>query len=217
MEKNEKVQCKTKKIYVILYIILTCGFILPSIIYLIKNKTAYQFQFGWTYLFRSTATHKFDNIINTIAFIAIFTGLFILYLFIIKKHSQIFKNKKQIIILITVISILFLMIIPYTSADFSTYIAKGWLSSHYGENPYYVTTGQAIQEHGENDPILNIDPWKNETTIYGPVWAIICTILSFFSFGNFDIALLMFKLANVIVHIVNCILINKITKAEDSK
>ena len=208
----KKTQIKSKKIYVILFCLLTFIFVFPSIIYMIKNKTSYQFNGNWTYLFRDVSTHKFDEIKNTIAFMTIFTGLFILYLFIMKKHKQIFKNKKQIMILIIVISILFLMIIPYTSADFCTYIAKGWLGAHYGENPYYVTTGQAIEMYGENDPILNIDPWKNETTVYGPLWAMICTVLSFFSFGNFDIALLLFKLANVIVHIANCVLIYKITK-----
>ena len=44
------------------------------------------------------------------------------------------------------------------------------------------------------------------------MWTSICTGLSALSFGNLDVALLIYKLANAIVHILNCILIYKITR-----
>ena len=54
--------------------------------------------------------------------------------------------------------------------------------------------------------------WKYERVVYGPLWTLICTGLSYLSFGNIDIALLLFKLANILVHIACTILVYKITR-----
>lgn len=201
------------KIPVILLVACSILFALPSVIYIIKNKTIYKFFWVWTYLFKRPETQT-ECFINAGIFFVLFTGIFIIYFMILKNHKKIFKNKKQISILIAIVSLLFLMIIPYTSTDVYSYIANGWSAAHYNENPYYVSTGEIANNNGISDPMFNkvANCWRFETVVYGPLWTLICTILSGLSFGNIDIALLIFKVANFFIHMINCMLIYKITK-----
>ncbi len=200
-------------IFIILFTICSAFFAVPSIIYIFQNKTIYKFSWVWTYLFKRPMT-KIDCYINAFLFFILFTAIFLLYFFVLKKHNKILKSKKQIFTLIIIASLLFMIIIPYTSTDVYSYIANGWSSAHYKENPYYISTGEIAQKNGVSDPMFNkvANCWRFEKVVYGPAWTIICTALSWLSFGNIDIALLIFKLANLAVHIINCILIYKITK-----
>ena len=54
MEK-EAIQ-KKSKLPVILFIVASIFFAIPSIIYIIQNKTIYRFVYVWTYLFRMPTT-----------------------------------------------------------------------------------------------------------------------------------------------------------------
>ena len=54
--------------------------------------------------------------------------------------------------------------------------------------------------------------WKNETMICGPLWTLICSALTALSFGNVTIALFLFKLVNLSMHLLSCFMIHKITK-----
>ena len=200
-------------IFIILFTICSAFFAVPSIIYIFQNKTIYKFSWVWTYLFKRPMT-KMDCYINAFLFFILFTAIFLLYFFVLKKHNKILKSKKQIFTLIIVASLLFMIIIPYTSTDVYSYIANGWSSAHYKENPYYISTGEIAQKNGVSDPMFNkvANCWRFEKVVYGPAWTIICTVLSWISFGNIDIALFVFKLANLAVHIINCILIYKTTK-----
>ena len=208
-----KLERLKNKLPTILLVICTFLFAVPSITYLVKNKTIYRFFWVWTFLFKrpETQTEKF---LNAGLFFLLFTSIFIIYFVIVKNNRKIFKNQKQIFILITIISLLFLIIIPYTSTDVYSYIANGWSAAHYKENPYYTSTGQIVDSTGTIEPMFNkvANCWRYETVVYGPLWTMICTALSWLSFGNIDIALFIFKLANFAVHIANCILIYKITK-----
>ncbi len=56
--------------------------------------------------------------------------------------------------------------------------------------------------------------WRYETVVYGPLWTFICKTLTSMSFGNIDIALIIFKIVNLLVHLLNCFIIWKITKKE---
>lgn len=211
-----KVNLKEKfkrKICVTLFLILSLLFAVPSIIYLIKNKTVYRFIWMRTFLFRLPTTQS-EKLLNALLFFGIFSLLFLVYIFILKKHRKIFKNKKHIFTAIVIASLLFMIIIPYTSSDVYSYIANGWSAAHYKENPYYVSIGQIADEMGFSDKMFNkvATCWRYETVVYGPLWTIICTILSSLSFGNIDAALYIFKFANLLVHVINCVLIYKITK-----
>lgn len=211
MEK-EDIQ-KKAKLPVIIFIIATIALVTPSILYLLQNKSVYRFYYVWTYLFRLPTTST-EKMVNAIVFFALITILFLVYILIAKKRNQIFKNNKQIFILIALVSILFAIVIPYTSTDVYSYIANGWSAAHYGENPYYVSTGEIVDATKQNEPMFNkvANCWRYETVVYGPLWTGISTVLSWLSFGNIDIALIIFKIVNLIVHLLNCVLIYKITR-----
>ena len=210
MKKNKRINDIA---YIIIFLVCSILFALPSIIYIIKNKTIYRFIWHRTFLLRQPILEK-EPLLNAILFFAIFSLLFLFYFLIVKNNKKIFKNKKTIFIFIVVIAILFMVIIPYTSSDVYSYIANGWSAAHYKENPYYVSTGEIVENTRQNEPMFNkvANCWRYETVVYGPLWTLICTGLSFLSFGNIDMALFVYKLANLIVHLINCVLLYKITK-----
>ncbi len=207
-EKNLK-----SKLPVILYILTAIIFVTPSVIYMIKNNTVYNFIYMFTYFFK-IPTSAFEKLGNALMYFGLFSILFLLYFKIIKKSENIFKNIKTQIIIIAIITLLFVFVIPYMSSDVYSYIANGWTLAHYGENPYYVPTGEITARTGFLDEMHRkvANCWRTEPAIYGPLWTSICTGLSALSFGNIDVALLIYKLANAIVHILSCILIYKITR-----
>lgn len=98
-----------------------------------KKSINIYFIYQWTFIFKIPKTIS-AKWINTICFIGLMSVMFILYILIIKHSNKIFKSKKQLIIAICIISVLFALIIPYTSTDVYSYIANGWSASHYHEN-----------------------------------------------------------------------------------
>lgn len=200
------------KKWLLLFITVVICFAMPSIIYLAKNQSIYNFIYQWTFIFKIPKTIS-AKCINTICFIGLMLVMFILYILIIKHSNKIFKSKKQLIIAICIISVLFALIIPYTSTDVYSYIANGWSASHYNENPYYKSVGQISDEHQVRDQMYNkvANCWRYETVVYGPFWTLICKILTSISLGKIDVALAIFKGTNLIVHLINCLLIWKIT------
>lgn len=200
------------KKWLLLFITVVICFAMPSIIYLAKNQSIYNFIYQWTFIFKIPKTIS-AKCINTICFIGLMSVMFILYILIIKHSNKIFKSKKQLIIAICIISVLFALIIPYTSTDVYSYIANGWSASHYNENPYYKSVGQISDEHQVRDQMYNkvANCWRYETVVYGPFWTLICKILTSISLGKIDVALAIFKGTNLIVHLINCLLIWKIT------
>jgi len=213
MKKIGDLKINKSKSFLVLYVLLLALFALPSISYLIQNKTVYRFIWMWTYFFKLPSTQN-EKSLNAIIFFTLFSLLFLLYFVILKKHNQIFKTKKQVFVFIAVVAVLFMIIIPYTSSDVYSYIANGWSASHYKENPYYISIGEIADHTGIRDQMFSkvANCWKYEIVVYGPLWTLICTVLTSFSFGNIDIALFIFKFVNLIVHLVNCIIIYKITK-----
>ena len=202
---------KNKK-WLLLFITVVICFAMTSIIYLAKNQSIYYFIYQWTFIFKIPKT-ILAKWINTISFIGLMSVMFTLYILIIKHSNKIFKSKKQLIIAICIISVLFALIIPYTSTDVYSYIANGWSASHYNENPYYKSVGQISDEHQVRDQMYNkvANCWRYETVVYGPFWTLICKILTSISLGKIDVALAIFKGTNLIVHLINCLLIWKIT------
>ncbi len=213
MKVRKKLKKNINKLYNIIFLVCSILFALPSIIYILQNKTVYRFIWMSTYFFRKPLTRN-EKLLNAFIFFTLFSILFLIYFLILKKHKNIFKSRKQIYIFIIIIALLFMIIIPYTSSDVYSYIANGWSAAHYKENPYYTSIGEISDNTGVRDCMFGkvANCWRYETVVYGPLWTLICTALSALSFGNIDIALLIFKLANLIVHVVNCVIIYKITK-----
>lgn len=196
-----------KIIYFFTSVLLT----IPSIIYLIKNRTIYNFVYVFSYMYRS-ATGEYEHYINAIIYVILFSILFLLYFKILKNISKIFKTNKRMFIFIIIIGVLFAIIIPTTSLDVFSYIGNGWVDSHYNENPYYTSVQNVWDKNGPDEMLGKVARcWRTEPVVYGPVWSVICKILTSFSFGNITASLYIFKLASLIVFLASTYLIYKIT------
>lgn len=203
---------KKNKILLYLMVIVSIILCIPSIMYLITNETVDGFNAYYTYNLIKTNDARIGTL-NGIIIIGLLLVFSFIYYLIIRKEKEIFKNKKQIIIFIAIVSFVFMMILPYLSSDIFYYMGDSWLAAKYNENPYY-TTVKDLQDNGINDEILNnTGYWKYTTSIYGPLWNSIAKILVSFSFGNITIALFVFKIVSYLIHILNSYLVHKITQS----
>lgn len=204
---------KKDKLLIYLMILISIVLCIPSIVYLINNRTVDGFDAYYTYTLTksNSETVRLGSGILVIGLLIVFS---IIYILLIKKENKIFKDKKQIFIFIILISFIFMMILPYLSSDIYYYIGDSWLAAKYKANPYY-TSVEDLQNTGINDEILNnTGYWRNTTSVYGPLWNSIAKLLVSLSFGNVTIALFIFKLASFLIHILNSNLVYKITKSK---
>lgn len=206
-----KKQINSTTIVKIIYILCSVLFTVPSIIYLIKNKTVYYFTQVFTYTFIKSSSIV-SNYINTIIYLSLFFTLFFCYFYLLKNISKVFKTKKSLFTFILLIGILFSIIIPTTSLDVYSYIGNGWVDSNYHENPYYTSVQDVTNEYGRDEMLGKVARcWRDEPVVYGPVWSLICKILTSFSFGKITNALYIFKIASLIIFMASSLLIYKIT------
>ena len=203
---------KKSKILIYLMILISIILCVPSISYLIKKGTVDGFNSYYTYTLELWNNQK-TGLMSGILIIGLLIIYSILYILLIRKEKKIFNTRKQIFVLIAIISFVFMMMLPYLSSDIYYYIGDSWLAAKYNENPYYTTVSD-LQGQGINDEILdNTGYWKNTTSVYGPLWNSIAKLLVSFSFGNVTIALFIFKIASYLIHVLNSYLIYKITKS----
>ncbi len=197
--------------YKTLFLMVSMILAIPSIMYLIKNGTIVNFT-EWFTFFLCKPKNYGETILGTIIFGIILILLFLYYLKIIKNSNKEFLNIKRVIMYILIISIIFAIVLPFTTSDIFYYIGTGWIDGNYNENPYYTSVHE-VRMLNENDEILQrTGYWEKQVVVYGPLWAFICKILSSFSFGNATVALYVYKMVAVLVHIFNAILVYKITK-----
>ena len=203
-----------KKIILIGFILATIAFAIPSIQYLLENGTIQNFNEYFKFCLNDTS--RLDQ---TLIYIMILAVLTIFYFLIVKNRNKLFKNNKQMYMYIAIISLIFVVVVPFLSSDVFYYLGVGRLDSQYGQNPYYVTIKDFV-EKGDNSQYLEQDTvlakgyendWGSTTVVYGPIWTLVCKMVAGISFGNIDIALLLFKLLNMAIHLVNCYLIYKLT------
>ncbi len=210
MEEN-----KNKKITPLLticYFYISILFTIPSINYLIKNRTVYYFTQVFTYTF-TKSSNMAHYYINALIYLALFFTLFFLYFAILKNINKVFQNKKKMFIFIAIVGILFSIIIPTTSLDVYSYIGNGWVDSYYNENPYYTSVQDVTNEHGWDEMLGKVARcWREEPVVYGPVWSLLCRFFTSFSFGKITLALFIFKIASFLIFMGCNILIYKITK-----
>ena len=199
---------KSIKYIMIIISILLC---LPSVIHVIQTGSIMNFDTFCCYTYNLEDSILIRKL-NWAIFSILIMFFSLIYMMIIKYRDKIFKTNKQIFIFILLISILFASIVYYLMYDIFYYMGDAWLCAKYGENPYY-TTVQDLIDKGINDEILkNTGPWIDTTSVYGPVWNIISTILISLSFGNISLGLLIFKISAICIHLLNCYLITKISK-----
>lgn len=195
------------KIKKILFIILSVLLVIPSIVYMIQKKTVMGFDTYYNFFINSNKT------LSTITYLSIFVSLMIIYLMIVNSKNQ-FKDIKQILKYVAIISIIFVVMLPWTSSDIFYYMGVGELDSQYGKNPYYITMKEYYEQNDIDDEILEQGAngfWANTTVVYGPIAQFIFKTCTAISFKNINICLAIFKILNVIVHLANCYLIYKLS------
>lgn len=199
----------------ILFILASILFAIPSIIYLIQNQTVYQFGPYFEFLYDMPINRG----IQTLLYIILLAILSVMYFSILKNRKNSFQNTKRMFLFIAIVALIFVAVLPFTCSDVFYYLGIGRLDSTYHQNPYYTTIKEFV-EQGDNQQYLQTDTvlaqgysndWADSTVVYGPIWTLICKGVAGLSFGNIDIALLLFKLVNVLVHLGNCYLIYKIS------
>ena len=198
----------------LVFLLASILFAIPAIQYLLENRTIQNFNEYFKFCLNDTSRLE-----QTLIYIIILTVLTIFYFLIIKNRNTLFKNNKQMYMYIAIISLIFVIVVPFLSSDVFYYLGVGRLDSQYGQNPYYITIKDFV-ESGDNSQYLEQDTvlakgyendWGSTTVVYGPVWTLVCKIVAGISFGNIDIGLLVFKLLNMAIHLVNCYLIYKLT------
>ena len=204
----------SKKIILMVFVLVAILFAIPSMKYLLENGTILNFNEYFKFCLDDT-----NRLEQTVIYLVILTGLTICYFLIVKNREKLFKSNKQMYMYIAIVSLIFVMVVPFLSSDVFYYLGVGRLDSKYEQNPYYVTIKEFV-ESGDNSQYLEQDTvlakgyendWGSTTVVYGPVWTFICKIVAGISFGNIDVALLLFKLFNMAIHLLNCYLIYKLT------
>ena len=140
---------RNKKILLYLMVAVSILLCIPSVLYLIVNKTVDGFDSYYTYSLIKTGNLQI-GILNGTIVIGLLLMFSLLYLFIVKEEKNIFDNKKHIVIFIAIIAFIFMLILPYLSSDIYYYIGDSWVCSKYHENPYY-TSVKDLQDSGIND------------------------------------------------------------------
>lgn len=199
----------------LLFAFVSILFVLPSVIYLLKNGTVYGLDKWFCFLLDDS-----NRNVQTFLYLIILAIMTILYCLIIKRQKEIFKNIKQVLIYTLIISAIFLMSISFTCSDVFYYLGIGRLDSKYNQNPYYTTITDFVEsqeniEDLEKDTVLMQgyqNDWADTTVVYGPIWTAICKIVAALSFGNIDVGIFVFRIINILIHILNCYLIYKISK-----
>ena len=199
------------KIIKLVYILISITLIIPSIIYIIQKKTI----MGFTIYYNFAINTEVNKILSTSIYLILFIALSLVYLLIIRK-KEIFKDIKSILKYVIIVSLIFFIMLPWTSSDVFYYMGVGELDSKYKQNPYYVTMKEYYTKNQDNidDEILEQGAnnfWANTTVVYGPISQLIFKICTAISMKNIDICLIVFKLINLMIHILNCYLIYKIS------
>ena len=205
---NIELQIQFEKL---IFIFVSLVLAIPSIGYLITNKTVLDFKEWFTFFLMSPKSH-YESIMGAIIFGLILIILFICYFKIVKKSDTQFKGLKQIVFFVLILAIIFAIMLPFTTSDIFYYMGTGWIDSNYNENPYYTTVSEVRLNNPEDEILQRTGVWEEQVVVYGPTWAFICKILSFLSFGNVTLSLYIYKIAGIIVHVLNTILVYKITK-----
>jgi len=198
-------------------IIVSIIFLLPSAFFFINNKSAFNFNGNLEFCFLLTENIRRST--QTGVYFVILCLFVLFYYLILKKRKILFKTEKSVYKYIFCIGLIFVFVMPFWCSDIFYYLGVGRLGGYYHQNPYYTD----IKTYFDNNPDIDLtndslmqkgynNYWANTTVVYGPIWTIICTIISLLSFGNLDVGLLIFKIINLMIHMGNCYFLYKLSK-----
>lgn len=204
--KNEKINLIAK----IIMIVLISTFAIFNIMYIIKVNGNIE-SFGMSMLCeRMVSGEKYG--INLLLFLIFIIILTIVYL-IISLNAKKDNNIKKAFLFIILISVLSGIILPNNSTDVFYYMGVGRLDAKYDVDIYESNFNEKQKEHLD-DEIVAKSPEINHKFIYGVVWEKICKFVGSIPIDSELILLYIFKILNIIVHILNCYLIYRITKSK---
>lgn len=204
--KNEKSNLIAK----IIMIVLISTLAIFNIMYIVKVNGNIE-SFGMSMLCERILPGEKQGI-NLLIFLIFIIVLSITYL-IISLNSKKDNSIKKSFLFIIVISILSGIILPNNSTDVFYYMGVGRLDAKYDVDIYESNFKEEQQKHLD-DEIVAKSPEINHKFIYGVVWEKICKFVGSIPINSEFILLYIFKILNIIVHILNCYLIYKITKSK---
>ena len=204
--KNEKINLIAK----IIMIILISAFGIFNIMYIIKVNGNIE-SFGMSMLCERMVSGEKHGI-NLLLFLIFIIILTIVYL-IISLKSKKDGNIKKAFLFIVLISILSGIILPNNSTDVFYYMGVGRLDAKYDIDIYKNDFNDVQKEHLDDEIVANSPEIKHKF-IYGVIWEKICKFVGSIPINSELILLYIFKILNIIVHILNCYLIYKITKSK---
>ena len=201
--------------YKIIFIIFSTLLLVPSIFYLVVNKSLMNLSVTYN-LFYLPYIEKGETFrfITGILYFVIFIIIAYSYYKLLKDRKKYFKSKNGMIAFVIITSLIYTCILPMTSSDVFYYMATGHIEAKYDVNPYYTTVQDIIDNNDvEKDNIIQKSPtvWRETLVVYGPLNAKVNMILSKIAGDNINISLFVFKLFNLIIHLINMYLIYIIT------
>ena len=201
--------------YKIISIIFSTLLLVPSIFYLVVNKSLMNLSVTYN-LFYLPYIEKGETFrfITGILYFVIFIIIAYSYYKLLKDRKKYFKSKNGMIAFVIITSLIYTCILPMTSSDVFYYMATGHIEAKYDVNPYYTTVQDIIDNNDvEKDNIIQKSPtvWRETLVVYGPLNAKVNMILSKIAGDNINISLFVFKLFNLIIHLINMYLIYIIT------
>ena len=125
-----------------------------------------------------------------------------LYLVMVRKlvRSPSILSTRSIAVWSAVVSLCFVVGMPWVSPDVFFYIGTGWLESHYGVSPY-VTSALAVPAAAHDQMFANIFPgFLGGVTGYGPVFQKVAALIAGLSGGNEKLALGLYKALALALH-----------------
>ncbi len=195
----------------IIMLIISAAIMIPSVVYLSVNKTVLNFTEWFTFFLHKPISYL-ESMAGAIVFGTLLILLIAFYFRLIKNSEKEFKNEKKVLEFVLVIAIIFGLMLPFTTSDIFYYMGTGWIDAKYHENPYYTSVREVRIQNPSDEILQRTGLWEKQVVVYGPLWAFICKLLSGLSFGNVTLSLYIYKIVAVGVHILNTLLVYKITK-----
>ncbi len=142
----------------------------------------------------------------TLVYLFLISSFFVMYFFLLRKIDSVLNLKE----IIKFIPAFFIPIFAYPamlSYDLFNYIATAKVLFYYHENPYLIMPIEFLR-----DPILLFTRAANKLGLYGIFWTFISAVPYFFSFGNYIVSIITFKIFIAIFYFGLIFLIWKLTK-----
>ena len=107
--KNKYIKCPNRNVpnCPIFFILASILFAIPSIQYLLENKTILNFNEYFQFCLNNS-----NRVVQTIIYLIILTVLTIFYFLIVKNRDKLFKSNKQMYLYIAIISLIFVIVVP---------------------------------------------------------------------------------------------------------